>query len=111
STWITTRSVPATPPATRSWSTGAISRSRTRTTIAMSRITMPTLTRPRAPRGAGRRIGGGDLVASGARLVLVALVAALALGAGPAPRTAEDDVFNAMRANRIASPMPAPSVT
>jgi cytochrome oxidase Cu insertion factor (SCO1/SenC/PrrC family) len=45
------------------------------------------------------------------RLVLVALVAALALGAGPAPRTAADDVFDAMRANRIASPTLAPGVT
>jgi len=46
-----------------------------------------------------------------ARFVLVAGVAALALGAGPAPRTAADDVFDAMRANRIASPLPAPGVT
>jgi len=72
---------------------------------------MPTLATPRAPRGAGRRTGGGELVASGARLALVAIVAALALGAGPAPRTAADDVFNAMRANRVVTPMPAPGVT
>jgi hypothetical protein len=44
------------------------------------------------------------------RFVVVAAVAALALGAGPAPRTAADDLFDAMRANRIASPTPAPGV-
>lgn len=39
------------------------------------------------------------------------LLAALALGAGPVQRTAVDDLFDAMRANRVAPPVPAPDVT
>jgi cytochrome oxidase Cu insertion factor (SCO1/SenC/PrrC family) len=45
------------------------------------------------------------------RVVFVAMVAALVISAGPAPRRAVDDVFDAMRANRLATPMPAPDVT
>jgi cytochrome oxidase Cu insertion factor (SCO1/SenC/PrrC family) len=45
------------------------------------------------------------------RVVFVAMVAALVIGAGPAPRRAVDDVFDAMRANRLATRMPAPDVT
>jgi cytochrome oxidase Cu insertion factor (SCO1/SenC/PrrC family) len=45
------------------------------------------------------------------RVISVAMVAALVISAGPAPRRAADDVFDAMRANRLATPMPAPGVT
>ena len=46
-----------------------------------------------------------------ARVVAVGMVAALVMGAGPAPRRAGDEVFAAMRANRIATAVPAPGVT
>ena len=45
------------------------------------------------------------------RVSSVAMVAALVMGAGPAPRRAGDEVFDAMRANRVVTPMPAPGVT
>jgi len=45
------------------------------------------------------------------RVISVAMVAALVISAGPAPRQAADDVFDAMRANRLATPRPAPGVT
>jgi len=45
------------------------------------------------------------------RVVSIVMFAALVMGAGPTSRTTADDVFDAMRANRIASPAPAPGVT
>jgi cytochrome oxidase Cu insertion factor (SCO1/SenC/PrrC family) len=41
---------------------------------------------------------------------IVSIIAALALGAGAAERTATDDIFEAMRANRVVPPVPAPDV-
>ncbi len=51
-----------------------------------------------------KREGGG-------RLALVSVVAVLALRAGAAGPTPIDDAFEAMRANRVVPPVPAPDVT
>jgi len=45
------------------------------------------------------------------RLAVLLLLAAPAVGAGPMERTAVDDLFDAMRANRVAPPVSAPDVT
>ncbi len=41
---------------------------------------------------------------------IVSIIAAFALGAGAAQGTAPDDVFEAMRANRVVPTVPAPDV-
>ncbi len=45
-----------------------------------------------------------------ARLALVSVIAALALGAASAERTVLDEIFEAMRANRVVPPVAAPDV-
>lgn len=45
------------------------------------------------------------------RVALVAAMAALTLGAAAAPSTTVDEVFDVMRANRVAPPAAAPDVT
>ena len=43
-------------------------------------------------------------------LAIVLIVAAFTVGAGTAEWTATDDIFEAMRANRVVPPVPAPDV-
>ncbi len=45
------------------------------------------------------------------RLASMAMMAVLTLGAAAAPSAGVNDVFDAMRANRVAPPVAAPDVT